>query len=150
MTSRINWRRAGRPVNSAIQEGRLIPSMEPWAREYGAKDVAGLKSYLGQAKPIAALTQRQSAGRTSVPTSVDQLDEAALAVLLGHADQAGGLPQVLPVRRRYDRPDHRRNTPLQDAEVIGVRAQPTSRSSPAPSSWRTLPGSPWAAAPPPA
>ncbi|HCF5059983.1 TPA: protease, partial [Pseudomonas aeruginosa] len=37
-------------------------------------------NYLGQAKPIAALTQQQSAGRTSVPTSVDQLDEAALAV----------------------------------------------------------------------
>ncbi|MEI1022607.1 phage protease, partial [Pseudomonas aeruginosa] len=44
------------------------------------KDLAGLKNYLGQAKPIAALTQQQSAGRTSVPTSVDQLDEAALAV----------------------------------------------------------------------
>nr|WP_247739365.1 phage protease [Pseudomonas aeruginosa] len=34
-------------INSAIQEGRLIPSMEPWAREYGAKDLAGLKKLPG-------------------------------------------------------------------------------------------------------
>ncbi|EIU1664341.1 TPA: phage protease [Pseudomonas aeruginosa] len=80
LTSRINGGELDGLINSAIQEGRLIPSMEPWAREYGAKDLAGLKNYLGQAKPIAALTQQQSAGRTSVPTSVDQLDEAALAV----------------------------------------------------------------------
>ncbi|WP_277989915.1 hypothetical protein [Pseudomonas aeruginosa] len=35
-----------------------------------------------------------------------------------------------------------RNTPLQDAEVIGVPVAANVRSSPAPSSWRTLPGSP--------
>ncbi|MEI1127711.1 phage protease, partial [Pseudomonas aeruginosa] len=54
LTSRINGGELDGLINSAIQEGRLIPSMEPWAREYGGKDLAGLKNYLGQAKPIAA------------------------------------------------------------------------------------------------
>lgn len=80
LTSRLNGGELDGLINTAIQEGRLIPSMETWAREYGAKDMAGLKSYLGQAKPIAALTRQQTTDRDAVPTSVDQLDEAALAV----------------------------------------------------------------------
>ena len=80
LTSRLNGGELDGLINTAIEEGRLIPSMEAWAREYGAKDIAGLKSYLGQAKPIVALTKRQTDERQSVPTSVDQLDEAALAV----------------------------------------------------------------------
>lgn len=80
LTSRLNGGELDSLINTAIQEGRLIPSMETWAREYGAKDMAGLKSYLGQAKPIAALTRQQTNDRDNVPASVEQLDEAALAV----------------------------------------------------------------------
>ncbi len=61
LTSRINTGELDELVGGAVRDGRLLPAMEPWAREYGAKDLAGLKTYLGQAKPIAALTRMQGA-----------------------------------------------------------------------------------------
>ncbi len=50
-------------VTAALADGRLLPAMEPWARELGQKDLAALKSYVEQAQPIAALSGMQSGGR---------------------------------------------------------------------------------------
>jgi len=50
-------------VATALQDGRLLPAMEAWARELGAKDLAALKSYVEQAQPIAALSGTQSGGK---------------------------------------------------------------------------------------
>ncbi|MDF5809640.1 phage protease [Pseudomonas aeruginosa] len=51
LTSRINGGELDGLINSAIQEGRLIPSMEPWAREYGAKDLAGRRTTWARPSP---------------------------------------------------------------------------------------------------
>ncbi len=50
-------------VTAALADGRLLPAMEPWARELGKKDLAALKAYTEQAQPIAALSGMQSKGK---------------------------------------------------------------------------------------
>ncbi len=47
-------------VQKGLKDGRILKSMEPWARELGAKDVAALKGFLDNAKPIAALQGMQT------------------------------------------------------------------------------------------
>jgi len=47
-------------IAAAKQQGKLLPAMEQWARDYGAKDLSGLKTYLENAPAIAALTQMQA------------------------------------------------------------------------------------------
>jgi len=47
-------------VGDALADGRLLPAMEGWAREYGQKDRAGLQAFLTQAAPLAALTRLQA------------------------------------------------------------------------------------------
>jgi phage I-like protein len=49
-------------VANGLKDGRLLKSMEPWARELGKKDVAQLKAYIDAATPIAALTGSQTGG----------------------------------------------------------------------------------------
>jgi phage I-like protein len=50
-------------VTAALSDGRLIPAMEDWAREFGKKDLAGFKNYLEAVPKIAALSSQQSSGR---------------------------------------------------------------------------------------
>lgn len=50
-------------VGAALKDGRLLPAMEAWARELGQKDLAALKGYVEQARPIAALSGMQSGGK---------------------------------------------------------------------------------------
>lgn len=50
-------------VAPALADGRLLASMEPWARSLGEKSVADLKGYLDSAKPIAALVATQTGGK---------------------------------------------------------------------------------------
>ncbi|KAF1024262.1 MAG: hypothetical protein GAK37_03160 [Pseudomonas sp.] len=80
LSARLTGGELDRLVNTAIEEGRLAPAMETWARQYGKKDIAGLKTFLEGAQPIAALTRQQGAGRQPAPTTIAQLDDAALAV----------------------------------------------------------------------
>ena len=47
-------------VKDALDDGRLLPAMEDWARDLGNKDVAALKSYLDKSSPLAALKGMQS------------------------------------------------------------------------------------------
>ena len=42
-------------VKPALEDGRLLPAQERWARDLGAKDIASLTAYLKDAQPIAAL-----------------------------------------------------------------------------------------------
>jgi len=46
-------------IAAAKQQGKLLPAQEQWAKDYGAKDLNGLKSYLESAPAIAALTAMQ-------------------------------------------------------------------------------------------
>ncbi len=51
-------------VNAALEDGRLIPAMEGWARDHAkTAGVAALKSYLNAAQPLAALKGQQSADK---------------------------------------------------------------------------------------
>lgn len=52
-----------RLVGQGLEDGRLLPAMEEWARGLGKKDVAALRSYLDSAQPIAALSGQQSGGQ---------------------------------------------------------------------------------------
>lgn len=47
-------------VQAALSDGRLLSVQEQWAKDYGKKDLAALKSWLGNAPKIAALTHQQS------------------------------------------------------------------------------------------
>jgi len=47
-------------IAAAKQQGKLLPAQEQWAKEYGAKDLNGLKAYLQNAPAIAALTAMQA------------------------------------------------------------------------------------------
>ncbi|MGL4885229.1 MAG: phage protease [Aeromonas veronii] len=66
-------------VKSGLDDGRLLPAQEKWARDLGAKDVAALKGYLDSATPIAALKGRQTQG-TKPPEKVEELSAEALAL----------------------------------------------------------------------
>jgi len=52
-----------RVVTEALNAGKLLPALEPWARELGKKDLAALKQYVDAAVPIAALGGSQTGGR---------------------------------------------------------------------------------------
>ncbi|CAN7436979.1 phage protease [Acidovorax sp. LjRoot118] len=49
-------------VGAALNDGRLLPGMEAWARDLGKTNMAALTSYLGAAQPIAALASTQTGG----------------------------------------------------------------------------------------
>ncbi|WP_409513504.1 phage protease [Pseudomonas aeruginosa] len=59
LTARLNGGELDGLVGAALQDGRLLPSLEGWARELGGKDIGQLKAYLDKAAPIAALTRLQ-------------------------------------------------------------------------------------------
>lgn len=62
LTQRLDGGELDTVVNAALTAGQLLPSMEAWARELGAKDLAALKSYVSAAAPIAALSGQQNGG----------------------------------------------------------------------------------------
>lgn len=66
-------------VKDGLDDGRLLPAQEKWARELGASNLAALKSYLDSAAPIAALKGRQTE-RTKQPEKVEELTTEALAL----------------------------------------------------------------------
>jgi phage I-like protein len=69
-------------IAPALADGRLLPSMEDWARELGKKDVAALTGFLEKAQPIAALAGTQTKGVPPAQTSKGdaQLTPSELAV----------------------------------------------------------------------
>lgn len=68
-------------IKTGIDDGKLLPVQEGWARELGSKDIAALKSYLDKTPAIAALKGTQTGGKAPDGNSKDgDLDEMALAV----------------------------------------------------------------------
>ncbi len=67
-------------VAAALDNGRLLPAMESWARELGKKDVAQLKAYIAAAQPIEALGGTQTGGKKPSGGTDGGLDETQLAV----------------------------------------------------------------------
>lgn len=68
-------------IQAGLKDGRLLPPLESWARELGAKDPSALKSYLAQAKPLAALTGMQTQGSTPPAGETPEAQFAANADL---------------------------------------------------------------------
>jgi len=79
LKAQINTSEVGAMVASALADGRLLPAMEGWARELGAKDIASLKTYIDSAQPIAALRGTQTGGKAPAGDEA-ALDDAAAAV----------------------------------------------------------------------
>lgn len=67
-------------VTAALDDGRLSPAQEPWARDHGRADIASLRAYLATAQPIAALRGTQTKGRAPIRGADGVLDDVALAV----------------------------------------------------------------------
>lgn len=67
-------------VNAAIEDGRLLKAQEKWARAYGESDLAGLKGYLENAVPIAALKGMQSGGKAPAGGGDGELTDEDIAV----------------------------------------------------------------------
>lgn len=53
-------------IKTGVDEGKLLPAQEEWARELGQKDVAALKSYMDKTPAIAALKRTQTDGKAPV------------------------------------------------------------------------------------
>jgi len=63
LTARITADQVDTLVRGAIDEGKLLPAQEAWARAYGKKDVAALSQYLDSAPTVAALQGTQTGGK---------------------------------------------------------------------------------------
>lgn len=59
LSARLNSGEVDGLVKGAMADGRLLPALEPWARELGGKDIGQLKAYLDNAPKIAALSGMQ-------------------------------------------------------------------------------------------
>lgn len=64
-------------VTAALSDGRLLPTQEGWAKDYGKQDMAGFKVWLDKAPKIAALNQQQS-GKFIPPKPEDKAATASL------------------------------------------------------------------------
>lgn len=69
-------------IQPALEDGRLLPALEPWARDLGKSNMAALTSYLKKQQPIAALTGTQTKGHPPATTAKGdaQLSAQELAV----------------------------------------------------------------------
>lgn len=59
LSARINGGEVDGLIKGAMADGRLLPALEPWARDLGSKDLGQLKAYLDKAPKIAALSGMQ-------------------------------------------------------------------------------------------
>jgi phage I-like protein len=60
-------------IAAGMADGRILPSMEAWARNLAAVSTASLKEFLAEASPIAALAASQTGGKP--PAGVERADE---------------------------------------------------------------------------
>lgn len=67
-------------VKPALEDGRLLPAQDGWARDLGRKDLASLTAYLKDAQPIAALRGTQTGGELPGGKDEHGLTAAELAV----------------------------------------------------------------------
>lgn len=86
LTAEANISRVDGLVSKALEEGKLLPAQEAWARDFGAKDVAALSAYIDNAPPLAILTGTQTNGVPPAPvgkTAVLTANQQALCKALG-------------------------------------------------------------------
>lgn len=68
-------------IQPALADGRLLPAMEPWARDLGKTNMAALTAYLQTAQPVAALASTQTGGKApaALTTGAHGLSQDELA-----------------------------------------------------------------------
>ena len=80
-------------IAPALADGRLMPALEPWARDLGKANLAQLTAYLNAAQPIAALTSTQTQGQPPAGTQATgahglSQDELAACTAMGVSPEA--------------------------------------------------------------
>jgi len=60
LSAQIQSGEADNLIAAAKQQGKLLPAMEQWAKDYASKDLQGFKAYLESVPAIAALTAMQA------------------------------------------------------------------------------------------
>lgn len=63
LTAKVQADEVDKLIQPALADGRLLPAMEPWARDLGKTNMAQLTSFLQAAQPVAALTGTQTGGK---------------------------------------------------------------------------------------
>ncbi|MGO2354643.1 MAG: phage protease [Marinomonas foliarum] len=70
LSARVETGGLDKLIDDAKADGRLLPSMEQWARDLGKDNFAALKTFIDKAKPLAALKKLQ-AGDELPPSKTD-------------------------------------------------------------------------------
>lgn len=63
LTAQVQADQVDKLIQPALADGRLLPAMEPWARDLGKTNMAQLTAFLQAAQPVAALTGTQTGGK---------------------------------------------------------------------------------------
>lgn len=84
LTAELSQKNVDDVVVAALNANKLLPAQESWAREWGARDLNGLKAYIENAPALAALTSMQT-NQTRIDNKTAALTEsqAALCAVMG-------------------------------------------------------------------
>ncbi|MFZ6775805.1 phage protease [Undibacterium sp. Ji83W] len=89
LANQVNGSAVDKVVEAALAAGKLLPALEKWARDLGAKDMAALNAFIATTPQIAALAGTQTSGTKveidGVALSAEELDAARL---LGQTPEA--------------------------------------------------------------
>lgn len=80
LTQTVTGDKVAALVNAALEDGRLLPSMQSWAEDLGKKDFAALSKYLDAAQPIAGLRDDQSGGQAPATKNEHGLTANQMAI----------------------------------------------------------------------
>lgn len=81
LTASHNAEKVEAAVSKALEQGRLLPTQEAWARNLGAQNLIALTQFLDTAPPLAnALTQSQTGGQAPEGNPAHGLSQNQLAV----------------------------------------------------------------------
>lgn len=85
LNAQVNAGRVDDLVKTALDEGKLLPSQEAWARDLGKSNIAALSAYLDTAQPLAVLTGTQTNSTPPEQTQTGTLtkNQAALCRAMG-------------------------------------------------------------------
>ncbi len=80
LKAQVNGNEVDSLIHAALDEGKLVPAQEAWARDLGQTSIASLKGYLESAPAIAALKGSQTNGKQLDGDGNPVLSETDLAV----------------------------------------------------------------------
>lgn len=83
LTKKVNGGEVDTIITAALKDGKLLPALEPWARELGGKDIAALRSYVEKAPMVDLTSQTGGKGPTGGDTHGLTSDELQVAKLSG-------------------------------------------------------------------